>query len=107
MIHSAIKWGDFTKEKVSFLASLSPRSLQTEKAALIFIVPYQVAKNWTIECRYLIVSQFTPKISEDHDVDIESECCGVCGSDIHTITGGWGMLLTHPSVLAMRSLVRS
>ncbi|KIY04144.1 uncharacterized protein Z520_00836 [Fonsecaea multimorphosa CBS 102226] len=26
----------------------------------------------------------------DRDVDIEIECCGVCGSDVHTITGGWG-----------------
>ncbi|RMD44980.1 hypothetical protein DV735_g101, partial [Chaetothyriales sp. CBS 134920] len=26
----------------------------------------------------------------DHDIDIKIECCGVCGSDVHTITGGWG-----------------
>lgn len=26
----------------------------------------------------------------DHDVDIKIECCGVCSSDIHTISGGWG-----------------
>ncbi|KAI9736666.1 MAG: hypothetical protein M1834_000870 [Cirrosporium novae-zelandiae] len=26
----------------------------------------------------------------DYDVDIEIECCGVCGSDVHTIRGGWG-----------------
>ncbi|TVY68871.1 NADP-dependent alcohol dehydrogenase [Lachnellula suecica] len=40
--------------------------------------------------------KFTPKIFEDHDVDIENECCGVCGSDVHTITGGWGKLPTAP-----------
>jgi hypothetical protein len=36
--------------------------------------------------------QITPKIFEDRDVDIVNECCGVCGSDVHTITGGWGDL---------------
>jgi len=41
--------------------------------------------------------KITPKIFEDHDVDIVNECCGVCGSDVHTITGGWG----DPSVLPL------
>lgn len=40
--------------------------------------------------------QFTPKVFEEHDVDIQSEVCGVCGSDVHTITGGWGDLPTSP-----------
>jgi len=40
--------------------------------------------------------KFTPKIFEDRDVDIVNECCGVCGSDVHTITGGWGELATTP-----------
>jgi alcohol dehydrogenase (NADP+) len=43
-----------------------------------------------------ICDQFTPKIFEEYDVDIENECCGVCGSDVHTITGGWGELATSP-----------
>ena len=34
--------------------------------------------------------QFKPKPFQDHDVDIKIECCGVCGSDVHTINGGWG-----------------
>jgi len=33
---------------------------------------------------------FKTKNFEDNDVDIKIECCGVCGSDVHTITGGWG-----------------
>jgi threonine dehydrogenase-like Zn-dependent dehydrogenase len=41
-------------------------------------------------------TQFTPKIFEAHDVDIVNECCGVCGSDVHTITGGWGDLSVTP-----------
>ncbi|RAL67666.1 hypothetical protein DID88_008410 [Monilinia fructigena] len=36
------------------------------------------------------------KTFEDHDVDIVNECCGVCGSDVHAITGGWGELATAP-----------
>jgi alcohol dehydrogenase (NADP+) len=34
--------------------------------------------------------QFKPKVFGDNDVDIKIECCGVCGSDVHTINGGWG-----------------
>ncbi|KAL8661306.1 MAG: hypothetical protein Q9202_005731 [Teloschistes flavicans] len=34
--------------------------------------------------------EFTPKKFQERDVDIEIECCGVCGSDVHTINGGWG-----------------
>ncbi|KAK3369759.1 chaperonin 10-like protein [Lasiosphaeria ovina] len=35
-------------------------------------------------------NEFQPKPFGDYDVDIKVECCGVCGSDIHTISGGWG-----------------
>ncbi|KAM7207306.1 NADP-dependent alcohol dehydrogenase 6 [Naviculisporaceae sp. PSN 640] len=35
-------------------------------------------------------SELTPKPFEEHDIDIQIECCGVCGSDVHTVTGGWG-----------------
>ena len=34
--------------------------------------------------------EFKPKQFNDNDIDIKIECCGVCGSDVHTITGGWG-----------------
>lgn len=34
--------------------------------------------------------EFKPKVFGDNDVDIKIECCGVCGSDVHTINGGWG-----------------
>ncbi|KAK2743656.1 hypothetical protein FQN57_004765 [Myotisia sp. PD_48] len=34
--------------------------------------------------------QFKLKPFEEHDIDIKVMACGVCGSDIHTITGGWG-----------------
>ncbi|KAN0095643.1 putative NADP-dependent alcohol dehydrogenase 6 [Hyaloscypha variabilis] len=34
--------------------------------------------------------EFTPKPFGDYDVDVKIEACGVCGSDVHTITGGWG-----------------
>jgi len=32
----------------------------------------------------------TPKPFEDDDIDIKIDACAVCGSDVHTITGGWG-----------------
>ncbi|KAJ2973067.1 hypothetical protein NUW58_g9035 [Xylaria curta] len=33
---------------------------------------------------------FKPKKFGDNDIDIKIEACGVCGSDVHTVTGGWG-----------------
>jgi len=33
---------------------------------------------------------FQPKTFEDYDVEISIEFCGVCSSDVHTVTGGWG-----------------
>ncbi|CAK7235843.1 hypothetical protein SEUCBS140593_009416 [Sporothrix eucalyptigena] len=34
--------------------------------------------------------EFKPKPFGDHDIDIKIVACGVCGSDVHTATGGWG-----------------
>ncbi|KAI9803434.1 MAG: hypothetical protein M1833_000953 [Piccolia ochrophora] len=34
--------------------------------------------------------EFKPKPFEEYDIDIAIIACGVCGSDVHTITGGWG-----------------
>jgi len=36
------------------------------------------------------VIDFKPKTKSERDVTIKIEYCGVCGSDLHTITGGWG-----------------
>ncbi|GAA5852598.1 hypothetical protein JCM3766R1_005376 [Sporobolomyces carnicolor] len=36
------------------------------------------------------VIDFQPKTADEYDVDIAIEYCGICGSDVHTITGGWG-----------------
>ncbi|KAI0543639.1 NADPH-dependent medium chain alcohol dehydrogenase [Xylaria curta] len=35
-------------------------------------------------------AELKPKVFEEYDVDIVIEACGVCGSDVHKITGGWG-----------------
>lgn len=40
------------------------------------------------------VKDFKPKQFEETDIDIAIECCGVCGSDVHSITGGWGDIIT-------------
>jgi alcohol dehydrogenase (NADP+) len=34
--------------------------------------------------------QLPLKKFEEHDIDIAIDACGVCGSDVHKITGGWG-----------------
>ncbi|KAI4287299.1 MAG: hypothetical protein L6R35_003440 [Caloplaca aegaea] len=34
--------------------------------------------------------EFAPKKFQDRDIDIKIICCGVCGSDVHTINKGWG-----------------
>ncbi|TFK96877.1 chaperonin 10-like protein [Pterulicium gracile] len=36
------------------------------------------------------VIDFKPKQFGDYDIDAKIEYCGVCGSDMHTLTGGWG-----------------
>lgn len=36
------------------------------------------------------LTSYKPKKFEDRDIDIEIECCGVCGSDLLTAKGGWG-----------------
>ncbi|MCJ1349645.1 hypothetical protein MMC31_007886 [Peltigera leucophlebia] len=43
-------------------------------------------KNWSDFKK----QEFKPKPFEEYDIDIKIEACGVCGSDVHTITGGWG-----------------
>ncbi|KAK3945645.1 NADP-dependent alcohol dehydrogenase 6 [Diplogelasinospora grovesii] len=43
-------------------------------------------KSWNVFHK----SELKPKPFGDHDIDVQIECCGVCGSDVHTITGGWG-----------------
>lgn len=43
-------------------------------------------KNWD----KLEVIDFKPKQQGDFDVDVKIQFCGVCGSDLHTASGGWG-----------------
>ncbi|KAL1947226.1 hypothetical protein VTO73DRAFT_14187 [Trametes versicolor] len=38
----------------------------------------------------LSVTSFQPKTFGPDDVEIAITHCGVCGSDLHTLTGGWG-----------------
>jgi alcohol dehydrogenase (NADP+) len=35
-------------------------------------------------------AELKPKPFGSHDIDVEIDACGVCGSDVHTVTGGWG-----------------
>jgi len=43
-------------------------------------------KEWTKFTK----QEFKLKPFEDRDIDIAIDACGVCGSDVHSITGGWG-----------------
>ncbi|KAI3626309.1 hypothetical protein CBS9595_001670 [Malassezia furfur] len=45
-------------------------------------------KNWTD----FKVIDFDLKTPEDDDIDVSITHCGICGSDVHTISGGWGPL---------------
>ena len=38
----------------------------------------------------LPVREFKPKTFEPQDVELTITHCGVCGSDVHTLTQGWG-----------------
>merc|ERR1712225_94696 len=44
------------------------------------------------------VVDFQPKRMEDYDVEIKITYCGVCGSDVHTITGGWSEDIITPMI---------
>ncbi|KAK4049799.1 alcohol dehydrogenase [Microbotryomycetes sp. JL201] len=41
---------------------------------------------------------FKPKTPGDYDIDIAINCCGICASDVHTITGGWGRDIILPMI---------
>ncbi|KAF8863773.1 GroES-like protein [Acephala macrosclerotiorum] len=43
-------------------------------------------KKWT----EFHLNEFQPKPFGDYDVDIKISACGVCASDLHTVSGGWG-----------------
>jgi len=38
----------------------------------------------------LVFKEFKPKSFEENDVDIQITHCGICASDVHTMSGGWG-----------------
>ncbi|KAK9322259.1 chaperonin 10-like protein [Lipomyces orientalis] len=46
----------------------------------------QSAETWTQPKR----TEYKPRPFEETDIDIKVIACGVCGSDVHTVTGGWG-----------------
>ncbi|CAE6428406.1 unnamed protein product [Rhizoctonia solani] len=40
-----------------------------------------------------------PKPWDEEDIDVAVSYCGICGSDLHTITGGWGNIKELPLVV--------
>ncbi|CUS15172.1 unnamed protein product [Tuber aestivum] len=43
-----------------------------------------------IEKQGLVYTDIEPKKFTEDDVDIRISHCGICGSDVHTLTNGWG-----------------
>ena len=41
---------------------------------------------------------FQPRLFTDDDVELRITDCGVCGSDVHCIDGGWGYSAHYPMV---------
>jgi alcohol dehydrogenase (NADP+) len=37
----------------------------------------------------MVWGRFEPKAWEETDIDIRITHCGMCGSDLHTLSGGW------------------
>jgi len=48
------------------------------------VVCFLLSSSWVC---ILTRFQFPLKPFEDRDIDIAIDACGVCGSDVHTITG--------------------
>lgn len=46
------------------------------------------ANNWA----HPKLVEYEPKQINPNDVVVKNICCGLCGSDLHTIQGGWGSL---------------
>eukprot|EP00127_Corallochytrium_limacisporum_P000502 Clim_evm4s15 gene=Clim_evmTU4s15 len=34
--------------------------------------------------------EYEPKSLDEDEIEIQIDCCGICGSDVHTIDSGWG-----------------
>lgn len=38
-------------------------------------------------------------------IDIKIECCGICGSDAHTVTNGWPAPTQYPAMYVLPSFL--
>lgn len=43
------------------------------------------------------------KSQGESDIDVHIDYCGICASDLHTITGGWGVVKDLPVRLLLSS----
>lgn len=65
MVNDQKNWTQFEKKEVCAVLSYHSQANATDKSS----------------------PQFPLKPFEDRDIDIAIDACGVCGSDVHTITG--------------------
>lgn len=63
----------------------------TKEALPEFFYGYGVDKSENWNKPKLV--KYEPKPLRPKDVTIKVECCGICGSDVHTLRGNWGPLL--------------
>lgn len=68
-------------------ATVSPVCLSPSQSFYIPLIPPDT-KNYT----NFTVQEYKLKTAGPHDVTLSIDFCGVCGSDVHTVTGGWGPL---------------
>ncbi|WVW86524.1 hypothetical protein I302_108573 [Kwoniella bestiolae CBS 10118] len=40
----------------------------------------------------MVLKQFQPKPWDDNDIEVKVLYCGICGSDVHSLSGSWGPL---------------
>lgn len=71
------------KKNIEPLKNTKKKMLYPEKFQGIGI---SNAKDW----KHPKLVSFDPKPFGDHDVDVEIEACGICGSDFHIAVGNWG-----------------
>lgn len=86
------------------------KQFRWSRIQLTFFAGFQVngSETWTEFHK----NEYKPKPFGDYDVDIKIQACGICGSDVHTISGGWGdqkfpLCVGHGTLLVFSFAVHS
>lgn len=89
-VDSAETWTDFHKREVrSCWRSVGWGMINVTDRILHYSSPSNPSAT-TVCIRRIRFNRRTFTKMTSTDVDIKVEACGICGSDVHTISGGWG-----------------